>query len=152
MKSTKIMFVSLDILLTFLNGLSDLFPEIISFLIQFDLSFEEPKLQSCPSADCTLQHLLKDKSLLSQQNSLERVNSPGDIKVSQRNHQTVFITSGIVVYLGAQGGAPTKDKLKMCERLVCLGSWMLNAGMTSLCCPDVQKNRHCIQKGPMCVG
>lgn len=33
MKSTKIMFVSLDILLTFLNGLSDLFPEIISFLI-----------------------------------------------------------------------------------------------------------------------
>lgn len=35
------MFVSLDILLTFLNGLSDLFPEMISFLIWFDLSFEE---------------------------------------------------------------------------------------------------------------
>lgn len=47
--------------------------------------------------------------------------------------------SGMVVDVGDQGGAPARDKLKMCERLVCLGSWMLNAGMTSLCSPDEEQ-------------
>lgn len=60
--------------------------------------------------------------------------------------------SGIVVNLGGQGRAPGRDKLKMCDRLVCLGSWMLKAGMTSLCSPDVQKNMHRIQKGSMSIG
>lgn len=60
--------------------------------------------------------------------------------------------SGIVVDLGGQGRSPAWDRLKICERLVCLGSWMLNAGMTSLCSPDVQKNMHCIQKGSISIG
>lgn len=77
MKSTKIIFVSLDILLAFLNGLSDLFPGIISFLIWFDLSFEELQLQSCPS----WLYLAAPSEGQEPTLSAERINSPAGIKV-----------------------------------------------------------------------